>query len=115
MPRYFSLFAVAAALFSSVAAAELKDPTRPSYILADSVPGVATSALRVNAIFISGERRIAIISGRRLRVGETIDGATISQIEQDRVSFVRGEEVFTVSLLSGSSRNEVSTGVVTDD
>lgn len=86
------------------AAAELQDPTRPSYVTDDSVAGAAYGALRVNAIFISGERRIAIVNGQRLRIGETVNGATVNRIEQDRVSFVRGEEVFAVPLISGSSR-----------
>ncbi|MGB5353169.1 MAG: hypothetical protein WBN32_06105 [Woeseia sp.] len=90
--------------FGSVASAELQDPTRPSYAVAGAVVEASSGALHVSAIFISGERRIAIINGRRLRVGETVNGAIVSKIEQDRVSFVRGDEVFAVSLLSGSSR-----------
>jgi MSHA biogenesis protein MshK len=98
------LLFVALASCAGSAAAELQDPTRPSYVTDDTVAGAVHGALRVNAIFISGERRIAIVNGQRLRIGETVNGATVNRIEQDRVSFVRGDEVFAVPLISGSSR-----------
>ncbi|MBT8422564.1 MAG: general secretion pathway protein GspB, partial [Gammaproteobacteria bacterium] len=101
-PRTILLFAGLAIL--GTATAELQDPTQPSYVVAGEEMEVNAGALRVSAIFISGERRIAIVNGRRLRVGDVLDGVSVSRIEQDRVSFVRGEEVFAVSLLSGSSR-----------
>ncbi len=87
------------------AAAELADPTRPTRTL-PATPGSpqAAAALRVSAIFISGERRIAVVNGRSVRVGETIGGATVRRIERDRVSFLRGGRTFSVTLLSASAR-----------
>ena len=87
------------------AGAELADPTRPSFAVPTPGAGAATAtALRVSAVFISGERRIALVNGIRVREGETVGGATVSRIERDRVSFVRGGRTFSVALLSGAGR-----------
>lgn len=99
-----SFLLVAALALSTVAQAELRDPTRPSYGLPAGNSTESPSALRVSAVFISGERRIAVINGQRLRVGETIAGATVTAIDKNNVSFVRSGRVFTVSLLSAPGR-----------
>ena len=92
-------------LLTSISAnAELSDPTRPSYALPEAGEQIATSALRVSAVFISGDRKVAVVNGQRVRVGESIGGATVSGIDRKKVSFVRGDRTFTVSLLSGQSR-----------
>lgn len=91
-------------LIVSAAHAELGDPTRPSYVSPAGDGAVATAALRVSAVFISGDRRIAVINGQRLRVGESVGGAIISEILSNKVSFVRGDRTFSVPLLSAQSR-----------
>lgn len=109
MPSSLRAFLLACLLVSlgavGAAAAELADPTRPTRTL-PATPGSpqAAAALRVSAIFISGERRIAVVNGRSVRVGETIGGATVQRIERDRVSFLRGGRTFSVTLLSASAR-----------
>lgn len=91
-------------LVGAMAQAGLGDPTRPSYALPVSEGVVASAELRVSAVFISGDRRIAVINGQRLRVGESVGGATISEIASNKVSFVRGDRTFSVPLLSAQSR-----------
>lgn len=87
------------------ASAELTDPTRPSHARPDAgEPAPVAVSLNVTAVFVSGDRRIAIVNGQRVRVGETVDGVTVSRIERNRVSFSRGDRVFTVPLLSAGRR-----------
>ena len=92
------------ALVFTSANAELDDPTRPSYPLAETATATAGATLRVSAVFISGDRRIAVINGQRFREGESVAGAIVSTIARNEVSFVRGDRAFSVSLLSGPSR-----------
>ena len=92
-------------LAAAPAGADLADPMRPSYALPADTQGAApVSALAVSAVFISGERRVAVVNGQRVRVGETVGGAVVSRIERDRVSFRRGERSFDVPLLSARPR-----------
>lgn len=45
-----------------------------------------------------GELPIAIIAGRQYRLGDEIDGNRITAIEEQRVVFRRGDEVFAVAI-----------------
>lgn len=104
--RNFLSITICILMLTGVSAnAELSDPTRPSYALPDSGNQTATAVLHVSAVFISGDRKVAVVNGQRVRVGETIGGATVSGIDRKKVSFVRGDRTFTVSLLSGQSRH----------
>jgi MSHA biogenesis protein MshK len=74
VPRIFVI-----ALLAGAAAAQaqaLRDPTRPPGVsVARGVSGVASRGdLVLQSVLISPERRAAIISGRVVRPGETVDG-----------------------------------------
>ena len=52
------------------------------------------SPFRLQAILLGPQRRIAIIDGQRLRVGERLDGAEVRSIEPGRVVLEReGERI----------------------
>ncbi len=106
MPDSLARIACACLLLAALPAeAELADPMRPSWSLpAGPVTETPAGALRVSAVFISGERRIAVVNGRRVRVGDSVAGAYVSRIERDRVSFRRGDEAFSVPLLAAAAR-----------
>jgi len=100
-----SLFLALVLLPTAASRAELPDPTRPSYVIGSAQDaGSPAAALTLSAVFISGDTRIAVVNGRRVRVGETVDDATVSRIERDRVSFTRGDRTFSVSLHAGRAR-----------
>lgn len=61
----------------------LRDPTRP-YTPAERARE-STPRFVVNAIIVSPERRVAIVNGRRLTVGASLDGATVIAIEKDQL------------------------------
>jgi MSHA biogenesis protein MshK len=98
------LLALVAALNAAGAAELLRDPTRPTNEVPAARTAPATSSLRVSAVFISGERRVAIVNGQRVREGEVISGATVSKIEADKVSFTRKGDTLAVPLLNGGMR-----------
>ena len=59
----------------------LRDPTRPF-----SVPALAAtnhSTFVVSAIFVSEDRRVAIVNGRRVTEGDEVDGAVVVKIQAD--------------------------------
>lgn len=59
------------------------DPTRPLNLSTQSRSGVET--LRLQSILFSGSRRIAVINGTVLAVGERIGDAAVVKIEAQRV------------------------------
>ena len=106
MPESRALVCLACLLLTALQAeAELADPMRPSWSLpAGPAAEMPSGALRVSAVFISGERRIAVVNGQRVRVGDSVAGAYVSRIERDRVGFRRGDEAFSVPLLAAAAR-----------
>lgn len=99
------LILAAVVLLAPASRAELADPTRPNFGVGPAQDaGSPAAALTLSAVFISGDTRIAVVNGRRVRVGETVGGATVSRIERDSVSFTRGDRTFSVSLLAGRAR-----------
>lgn len=69
----------------------LRDPTRP---YSAPVPlEVSPARFEVNAIINSDKRRLAIVNGRRVGVGDEIDGATVLAISKsDIVLEIDGQE-----------------------
>jgi hypothetical protein len=65
---------------------DLKDPTRPP-ASAGSSPKLAVSALVVTAIFISGERHIAIVNDEPVSVGDRIGSHQILEISAAGVRY----------------------------
>lgn len=88
MPRFVAILVLApllAALGSSqVAVAQVSaDPMRPDTMR--SATAAAPAQFRVNAIIVSDERRIAIVNGKRVGVGDAIGAATVVSISRSEV------------------------------
>ncbi len=81
----------------------MRDPTRPTRVQAPA-PTQRVRALIVSAVFISGDRQLAIVNGQRVREGDAINGATVSKIEADKVSFLRNNKILVVPLLNHATR-----------
>jgi MSHA biogenesis protein MshK len=86
--RSASLAAAAVLLLGSPARAGdvLPDPTRPE-IAPPSAASPATAAERfeLRAVLIGGARRVAVINGRAVQVGDSVDGAEVLAIDAGRV------------------------------
>lgn len=81
-----TVMAVLIALTASpaVQAAEIaSDPMRPDTLR--NISAIAPERYLVNAIIVSDERRIAIVNGQRVGVGETIGEATVVSISKAEV------------------------------
>lgn len=81
---------------------QLRDPTRP-YAAKQRLAVVAPS-FKVNAIIVSADRRVAIVNGRRVVTGGSVDGATVVAIEKDRVIFEKDGKRMTGTLKGRASR-----------
>ncbi len=75
---------VSFSLCGTAAAQEaLRDPTRP--YTAPIHSHASPVRFVVNAIINSDQRRLAIVNGRRVGVGDTIDGAEVKTIHKSEV------------------------------
>lgn len=106
---------VSAALFAVPLLAEtLSDPTRPL----DSAPAVGSSATTAAAApsgpvlqstLISPLRRSAVISGRTVKIGDTVDGAKVVDIQSYEVRLRRGGREASLRLLPKLAKEQGKT------
>ena len=79
-------FAALAVAFAAHAADELADPTRPEIAAASPAAAPAAAArFELRAVLIGKTRRVAVINGRALGVGDSVDGAEVVSIDAGRV------------------------------
>lgn len=76
---YFCL--IMASIYTSFLYAAMQDPTRPSGYVGDE----NTNVWQLSAIFIYPNRRVAIIDGISVKVGDEISGQRVVAIESDSV------------------------------
>jgi MSHA biogenesis protein MshK len=65
--------------------AELADPTRPPGFGGEAAAIRPSAPLIVTSILVSSGRKIAVIDGRSVKVGDSIGGARILEIAPDTV------------------------------
>lgn len=82
--------------YSLLSFAEWRDPTRPDGF--NSV--VEEDPMRLNAIIISKERRIAVISGKMLKIGDQFEGSLVTSIEPNTVQLEGRDGRITLHLVS---------------
>lgn len=105
--RHIAMTAVAALLLSTgVAAAELVDPTRPSHVRAPSEnKTVRAPAWHVESIIVSPTRRLAVVNGRLVGVGDRVGGAKVTEILPYEVQLEYQGEARRVSLVATRVKN----------
>lgn len=67
----------------------LGDPTRPTAlheVRAQDRAAVKGPRWQLQSTLVAADRRVAVINGRQLRVGESVDGATVVDIRADGVT-----------------------------
>jgi len=89
------------ALLAVPAVGQVADPTEPPAIVRKAMerPGTAAgaepepvvAAPRLQSVLISSKRRIAVIDGETVRIGQRHRGAVVASIEPTRVVLVRGK------------------------
>lgn len=82
-------------------AASLPDPTRPPqrFIAPVASGSVEPKSWQLGSILIAPQRRVAVINGRPLSVGDRVGGAKVIGIEPDRVRLRQGSKEFVLNLL----------------
>ena len=88
----------------AIAAQQLRDPTRPPDYASKgtSTSGAAKSRARsgmvLQTVLISEDRRVAVISGRLMSVGDTISGFRLTEIREGEVVMKKRSKMRTLRL-----------------
>lgn len=104
---------VAVAGFAPWAAKAQTDPTRPPASLLHPVaPDAATPAApvapRLQSVLIGrgpGERRVAVIDGQTVRLGEQFRGARLARVTETEVELVQGSHRQVLKLFPAPAAN----------
>jgi len=96
-----TLSAASLALAIAARAAPLGDPTRPPQAEGDAAGAGAAAQDRVETILIAPDRRLAVIGGRIVRVGDLIGGARVVRIRESGVTVRRDGVDEELPLLQG--------------
>ena len=94
--------------YSNAMAAVLDDPTRPPgyrLILPHGQQSRAPSWY-VNAIRISAKQRMAIVNGRRVKVGDRVDGAVVIEILPTKVRLRHNKQDVSIKLIAGNIKKQ---------
>lgn len=91
---------------SALFAQPLLDPTRPSALFTKpqaSTPNLPDSATTpvLQSVLISPERRIAVINGQTLKLGDKYNRATLEKIDAHEVFLREGNQVHILKLFPG--------------
>lgn len=107
MFRY--LIASVLLLGMSQSAAALDDPMRPpaSAAVTGSAPAAATQFV-LSSTLIARERRSAVINGRNVGVGDSVDGARVVEIQPTQVRLQHQGRQLTLQLLPVAIKKPVS-------
>ena len=77
------------------------DPMRPDTW--QTTTSRSSPTFRLSAIFLSGDRRVAILNGYPLRVGDRLGEAELIEIDEDRVTLSLGGRSIVTKLNTGRS------------
>jgi MSHA biogenesis protein MshK len=88
----------------SAVAASFPDPTRPATFTPGAAP-VPTGRPRLESVLIAPDRRIAVISGQRVQLGDRIGGAQVVSITESAVVLRSDQSSETLLLFPQLKRN----------
>lgn len=110
---------LAACLSGSVLAGQvasqdgLRDPTRPPVSLGavNSNATAATAAPVLQSVLISPGRKVAVINGETVQVGDRLGDARVTKITEGEVVLVRDGQSQTLKLFPGIEKRQAKSGV----
>lgn len=112
-PRVWSLLLLLTTLIAGRDVAALNDPTRPpgrsSSSTAAKITTAPTPRLELTSILVAPERRVAVINGRPLQVGERIGDYKVVDIQFDLVQVKNDNRLISLTLNSGVVKMPVMT------
>jgi MSHA biogenesis protein MshK len=103
--------AIAAMPFAIAQAQVLIDPTRPPMAIAK--PGAveeAPPATQLQSILISSRRRVAVINGNTVALGDMVGDARVVKITETEVVLKTGEETEVLKMYPGMEKQPVKRG-----
>lgn len=96
------LSAAACLLAALPALAQLADPTRPPTASPETMSSPAAApAARLQSVLIAPGRKVAVIDGRTVKLGERIGDARVVAISPAQVTLQKGAERQTLQLHPG--------------
>ena len=96
--------------YSIVSSAQLQDPTRPpdySTVSAQKEAVDATTAWTLSSILISPERRVAIINGSAVQVGDSVGDVKVISIDSAEVLILQGNKQIALTLIPETFRTRI--------
>ena len=90
------------ALTGASGPAELSDPTRPARSQRPSPSVTEEAELTLYAVMLSDHRRVAVINGRRVQLGDRVFGARVVEIGLSGVRLRREEGDVLLTLTAAS-------------
>jgi len=85
----------------------LMDPMRPYSPPPVGVRAKSSSGFRLTTIVHSGDRHVAVINGKALRVGDQIAAAEVVAIEAWRVRLKQGDKNIVIPLSRSKVRDDI--------
>ncbi len=82
--------------------AELRDPTQPAKYTANQAAAVDTSHMELSLTLVSLQRKVVVINGLSLTMGDKIGSNTIIAIEPNNVRLSGPSGIITLFLLDNS-------------
>ncbi len=93
-----------------VYAEQLIDPTRPPDVLKASASGTVATGPMLQSVLISPQRKMAIISGKTIKLGEKFGKSQLVSITETEVVLQNGKEVQTLKLFPDVQKRLNSNG-----
>lgn len=107
-PMNVVVFVLGLAAGATAGANALPDPTRPPDFAVSGKRAASSGPARpvLRSTLVSPERKSAVISGKRVRVGDTFQGAVITDISAYEVRMSKGGRETTLRLLPKLSKEQ---------
>lgn len=96
--RGCAAFIALALVAGSACANDLHDPTRPD--VATTTAASSPSGWRLGSTLVAPHRRVAVVNGDTVQVGDRVDGATVAAILPGAVRLRTANGTRTVKLIS---------------
>jgi MSHA biogenesis protein MshK len=98
-------------LLAPATAQQLRDPTRPPTQIEEGEGAVSEGPV-LQSVLIAPDRKVAIISGQAVKLGEQFNGARVVSISETQVVLRSGTEVQTLKLFPDidKQRSSAKTG-----
>lgn len=95
----------------AMAGGDLPDPTKPAAAVTQNVDSQeSTGGLQLQSVLISPRRKLAVINGQTLHVGEKLGNAVLVKISEHEVVLKSGSETQVLKLFPDVEKRKSSAG-----